>query len=303
MIALARVIKFALQNFRRNFWISMITVSILSLALVSVNLLLAVNVLGRTAVRAIESRVDVSVYFKPAVGEDIVKSIKSSLEVMPEVRAVRYVSSDTALATFRERHASEELIVGALSEIGQNPLGSALIIQAASAEQYPAIMQAVEQPAYQDYIDEKNFDDYRAVVGRISSISGRLERFGFGISALFALIALLIVTNSIRIAVYTRREEIGIMRLVGASSAFIRAPFFLEGFLWSAIAVAITGVLVAMGAGMADPSVARFFEGTTFSLAGYFREYAFVIFTAELIGTWALVLLAESFAMRRYLKI
>lgn len=303
MIALARVIKFALQNFRRNFGISMITASILALALVSVNLLLAVNVLTRTAVHAIESRVDVSVYFKPTVGEDIIKNIRSSLENMPEVRAVRYVSSDAALATFRERHADEQLVVGALSEIGQNPLGSALIIQAATAEQYPVIMRAIEQPAYQDYIDEKNFDDYRAVVGRINTIAGRVERFGFAISAVFALIALLIVTNSIRIAVYTRREEIGIMRLVGASSAFIRAPFLLEGLLWSVIAVAVTGVLVFVGAGAADPSIARFFEGTTFSLAGYFREHALFVFSAELIGTWALVLFAESLAMRRYLKV
>lgn len=303
MIAIARVVKFALQNFRRNFWISMITASILALALISVNMLVAVNVLAGMAVRTVESRVDVSVYFKPAVGEDIVKNIKSSLEVMPEVKAVRYVSSDTALATFRERHAEDTLLVGALSEIGQNPLGSALIIQAASAEHYPVIMQAIEQPAYQGYIDEKNFDDYRAVVTRINAIADRLERFGFAVSGLFALIALLIVANSIRIAIYTRREEISIMRLVGASSAFIRAPFFLEGFLWSALAVAVTGVLVLVGAGAADPSVARFFEGTTFSLAGYFREHALLIFTAELIGTWALVLFAEALAMRRYLRV
>lgn len=302
-VSLFRIGKFAAQNFWRNIWLSVITVSILVLTVLSFNVFVVMNALARSAVRSVEDRIDVSVYFKPGVSQDLVRSVRSYLLSFPQVRGVELVDPESALAQFSERHKSDTDIIDALREAGGNPLGAALVVRTAEAADYELVMQALEQPAYREYIEEKNFDDHKLLIAKIISISQKVQNFGLAVSAVFALIAVLIVFNSIRVAIYTHRDEIGIMKLVGASSVFVRSPFLLEGVLYSFLAMTVAMFLALPLIRLIDPAIVSFFDGANVSLAGYFRESFLTIVGGE-FGTLAVLTVASSaFAMRKYLRV
>ncbi len=302
VISLARVIKAALQDFVRNFWLSVVTTSILALALISVNILLVLNILAGVALDAVSERISISVYLKPTAGEDVVATMKSALVSLPQVKEITVTSADAALRKLQERHPDNEAIQKAVEELGRNPLGPSLAIKARNTADYPSILAALENPAYAPYVQEKNFDDHRDLITRIRGISEKVERTAISVSALFAVISLLIVWNSIRITIYTHREEIGIMRLVGASAWFIRMPYVIEALLYSAIGTLIAAAVIFPLSGAVGPSIRNFFDGTQFDLLGFFQKNGWRIFGIEFLIASALTTITSGIAVGRYLK-
>ncbi|TAK05605.1 ABC transporter permease [Patescibacteria group bacterium] len=301
-ISFFRVIKASLQDFVRNFWLSVVTTSILALALISVNILLVLNILAGVALDAVSQRISVSVYLKPTAGEEVVAAMKSSLLAQPSVMEVTVTSADEALRKLQERHPDNEAIQNAVSELGKNPLGPSLAVKARSTNDYPAILASLEHPSYAPYIQEKNFDDHRDLIARIRRISEKVERTAISVSALFAIISLLIVWNSIRITIYTHREEIGIMRLVGASAWFIRMPYIIEALLYSLLGTLIAAAVIFPLSGAVGPSIRNFFDGTQFDLLGFFEREGWRIFGIEFLVAAALTTITSGIAVGRYLK-
>ena len=234
-----RAFKFALQNFWRNIWLSLATILVFVLTLTMINMLVVVHVLTQAAVSQVEDRIDVSVYFKRGTTETTILGAREYLINLSQVRSAEYISSEEAYARFTERHRSDASIIGALNTIESNPFGGSLVIQARNPEDFAFILEALNNPQFGDAIEKKDFDDHERIITRIQLVTQRIQWFALGVGAVFLLIAALIVFNAIRIAIYTHREEIGIMKLVGASNGFIRLPFVLEALLFSIISTLI----------------------------------------------------------------
>lgn len=301
-ISLYRVAKSALQDFWRNIWLSIVTISILALALFSVNILVVVNMLATLATSAVEQRISVSVYLKPDTSDEIVESIRSNLLHQPQVADVQVTSAAEALEKLKGRHGDNNTIQQAVDELGRNPLGPSLAIHAKRTTDYPAIISSLENPTIAPYIQQKNFDDHKTLITRIRLVSDKVQSTALLISSLFAIISLLIVWNSIRIMMYTHREEIGIMRLVGASSWFIRMPYVLESILYSLLSTLITAAVVYPVVGAVGPSIKNFFDGTQFDLLGFYREHGWQIFGFQFLAAAVLSTLTSGLAVGRYLK-
>jgi len=302
MTSIYRVFKFAAKDFWRNIWLSLVTTSILTLAFVSVNLLIVLNVLTQNAVTAVESRIDVSVYLKPGTSTDMVTTVRSYLLAMPQVKEVTLTSPEEALAQFKARHAGSAAISGSLQNLDSNPLGPTLSVKARDTADYEGIMRSLENPAFAASITEKNFDDHKAVIERIRSISTQVERAAIAVSLVFLLIAVLIVYNSVRVAIYTHREEIGIMRLVGASNFFIRMPFIIEGVFYCLLALLISAAIVVPGVRLLTPSIINFFQSPDVDLLAYYRHNALWIFGLQLAGGIILTVTASGLAVGKYLR-
>ncbi len=302
-IAVLRVTRFAFQNFARNIWLSAATISVLVLALFSVNLLVSVNFVARAALDAVKSQIDISVHFKPATEEARVQTVKIALLSLPEVRDIDFVSADQALERFSAAYGQDSGVLESLKEVGTNPFGPSIVIHASDLNGYPKIMAALSDPLFVQLIEEKGFDDRQAMIARLQGITRRIEYAGLGISAVFGLIALLIVFNTIRMSLYTHREEIGIMRLVGASDWFIRTPFYIEAGLWSLLAVLLCAALVIPASGFASPYLARFIGSGNADLFGFYRGNAWRLFGFELIVSAFLAAATTKMATARYLKI
>jgi len=127
-----RIVASAWKNFARNLWLALTTVFVLVLALLSVNVLIGVNVLLGNAVRQLEQRIDVSVYFQANTPAPVLEQARFFMNSLPQVSAVELVTADKALEQFKRTHAEDPKILAALGELDQNPLGASLIIRAKS---------------------------------------------------------------------------------------------------------------------------------------------------------------------------
>ncbi len=302
-VSFLRVIKFSFQDLYRNVWLSVATISVLILTLVSVNILLVINVLGKVALTAVQNKIDVSVHFKPEIEESRVQTVKISLLSLPEVKDVEYVSPSKSLEMFSDLYKTDETVIQSLGEIGANPFGSTLIIKARKIEDYPKILSALDEPLFASLIDGRDFDDRQAMISRVQAISDKIEWFGLGASLIFGLITLLIVFNTIRVSIYTHREEIGIMRLVGASNGFIRGPFYVSALIWSLLSLAVAAAVVIPAVAFAQPYVQKFFGMDTVDLIGYYRVNFLPIFGLQVLVVGLMSLMATKIATARYLRV
>jgi cell division transport system permease protein len=300
--SLIRVVKFSLQDFFRNFWLSVVTLTILILALFTVNLLIIFNLVAKTAISSIEDKVDVNVYFKPDIKEGQVLNVQQYLQTLAQVKRVDYISQEQALENFKTKHKDNPKILQSLEEIAQNPLGASLVIKADNSADYPIILDTLQTPQYNNLIESKNFEDHKAVIERINGITSKVSKGVILIALIFALISILIIFNAIRMAIYTHRDEIMAMKLIGATNWFVEAPFLLQGVIFGVLSVLITILILYPLLGFMRPYLQLILEGD-FNIVNYFNENFLLIFGSEFLGAVLLNLLSSYVAVKRYLKV
>ncbi|MBI4437694.1 ABC transporter permease [Candidatus Uhrbacteria bacterium] len=303
LVSSYRVTRFAFQNFWRNFWLSVITISMLVLTLMTVNILLLLSAVTQQAIGLVEDRIEVSVYFHDSVEQETVDGAVAYLRSLSQVRDVETISAQEAYDQFVARHEGDEQIMASLVELGENPFGPTLVVKAEQAEDFAIILDALENPQFRDAIRDKDFSDYEQIVERIRSTTDRIRAFGIALSAIFLLIAILIVFNTVRMGIFIHREEIGIMRLVGASNGFIKAPFYLEMVLMSLIALSVTLIVLFPILSMLEPQFRVYFATESAGLLAFFTRNGFLIFGLEFLGLVLVCLFSTTLAMRKFLKV
>ncbi len=298
-----RVTRYASTHFWRNWWISIVTIFILTLTLFMVSVVATLNLVADQAMQAIEEKIDVDLYFKQSVKTDDILEAKVFLETLPEVKSVRYISADEALKIFKSDHSDDPDIQAALKELADNPLPATLSIQAYSLNQYQLIINQFESSEYNILVEHKNFSDHQAVIDRLSSILRRASLGGLIISLIFVLVSVIMLYNTVRIAIYAHREELGIMKLVGATNWFIRAPFILESFIYAAVAGILALGLLGLVVFGAAPYVNAFFTGYNFSLNLFFTNNIWLIALGQFLFSLVLAAGSSMLSIGKYLKV
>ncbi|MDX9893042.1 MAG: permease-like cell division protein FtsX [Patescibacteria group bacterium] len=298
-----RILAFAWQSFWRNFWLSLVTLSIIVLAAVSINFLLIINVVTDSAIEIIKNKIDVSLYFRPDVTEIQVSEVETYLSSLTQVKDLTYISQQQALENFKQAHKDDPTIIESLNELSENPIGATLQIKAKNIEDYPEIIDIVNDSKYNDLILDKNFDDNQTYIEKIKSFSDNIKTIALFTSGIFIVISLLIVFNTIRVAIYTHRQEIAIMKLVGATDHFIRAPFIIEGAFYGLIALAISLSIIYPFLNLIQPYINNFFLTDQLDIIAYFNHNFWQIFGVELLIIILLNIITSSIAIRRYLKV
>lgn len=242
-----RVFRSGLVNVWRNSFVSIAAVFVMTMTVMIIGSLMFLSALIDQFVSYVEDKVDVNVYFVTTAPESAIVDLKESLEALPEVKYVTYTTRETAMADFRARHQDDQDIVGALDELGDNPFGASLAVKAKESSQFESIYRFVK--AKEDstlgapIIESVNYERNKAVIDQLSVVTHYVERFGLVVTIVFALASMLITFNTIRLAIYTAREEIGVMRLVGATNMYIRGPFMVEGTLYGVVAGVLSIIL------------------------------------------------------------
>ena len=302
MHSFLRALSFALKDFWRNIWLSLVTITVLVLALLSFNILISLNAVSEQIVASVKERVDVSVFFKPEVQQAQIDNFREKVKQMPEVKEVTFISKEKALEDFRALHQDDPKINDALKELEKNPMVDTVVIKASNIEDYNKILNFIKLDSNQEIIKYQNFTDHQKIIDSINSISDKVKKISLAVTGIFALIAILIVFNAIRVMLYTYKEEITVMRLVGASDWFIRLPFLLESILYSLFATGLAFLLLYAIFGAVGPSLSAFFASYNFNLIQYYNEHFLVIFFSELGAVIFLNIISSGIAIRRYLK-
>ena len=259
-----------------------------------------------TTLDFIKEKVDISVYFHPAASETDILSFKRSLEALPEVGSVRYTSREQALIDFRKRHENDQLTLQALDELGENPLEASLGVKAKDPSQYETIARSLQSDTAlgksgASIIDRVNYVQNKTAIDNLTKIISSARTFGYAVIAILAIASILITFTTIRLAIYVSRDEISVMKLVGASNAHIRGPFIFVGLMYGVIAGLLTLLLFFPLTLWLGPITERFFSGI--NLYEYYLGNFVQIFLIILGAGVFLGVTASFWAVKNYLRV
>ncbi len=299
--ALSRIIKNGFVGFWRNGWLSTATISILIIALVVFEGLIIFRVLTETALSAIQDKIDISVYFKSVVPEDEILKVKKAVETLPEIKEVEYISKDQALLDFQEKHKDDPTISQSIEELQENPLLASFNIKAYDPNEYAGIAEYLNKATFNADFEKVTYAQNEIVIGRLNKIITTAEKGGLVLIIALAAIAILVTFNTIRLAIYSGREEIEIMRLVGASNSFIRGPYLVEGIIYGVIAAALSVLIAAPAVYFMSPYIRIFIP--EMNLWPYFLSNLFALTLYQILFGVVLGLISSYIAVRKYLRI
>ena len=310
LLKLYRTFQAGFQNFYRNGWLSVATASVIIITLFIINMQAAITTANNLLLKDVENRVSISVYFNPDVNESDVMKVKDDFSRFQEVSSIEYVSKDQAFADFKQRNQGNDTIQKSIEELGGNPLGATLNIKAQDPSQYELIAKSVEESKYKDLISKVNYHKYQNVIDNLNKEVSSNQRVTIILSLTLCIIAILITFNSIRITMYAYRQEIEIMRLVGASNTYIRFPFVWEGIFYGLIAGVVVVpmiyvYLVFVSSGDASGSIMPF-SNTIYIKAflnDVFTKHLILITLIQLVAGIFLGVISSMIAIRKYLKV
>ena len=305
-IKVKRVIRSGFYSFWRNSFVSLSSILIMVVTLSVIGFTIFSGAILQTTLQQIRDKVDINVYFVTSASESDILSMKQSLEQLPEVQSVTYVSRDDALAAFKLRHQNDQFTLQALDELGDNPLGATLNIKAKDPSQYEGIAQFLQSKSDaaipgSSIIDKINYYQNKDAIDRLSKIITSADKLGFIVTLFLIIISVLITFNTLRLVIYMSRDEISVMRLVGASVGYIRGPFFVAGAIYGFVSAIFTLVLFYPLTLWLGNTTQNFFVG--FNIFQYYTQNFGEIFLL-IVSSGILIGAVSSFlATRKYLRV
>ncbi len=301
-LSIFRALKFSFQDISRNIWLSIVTITILFLAMFSINTLILTRAISASAVDAIKEKIDLSLYLKSDASESEILALQQKISALERVKEVKYISKQEALDFFREKNKDNPEILQALLELGRNPLSPSLIISPQDTNQAPELIE--ELKALDDkIIESRDFADNKLILEKIDNITKKINDIAILVIAIFIITSLLVIYNSIKVAVYTHKREVEIMRLVGASNLFIYAPFLLSSFIYIIIALILIIIVSFPLLGLLQPYLELFFVDYSIDIVKYFVSNFSLIFGLQFLAISFINILASYLAVKKYAKV
>lgn len=247
-IDIKRIIRTGWTNFKRSVFVSIASVLVFTITLSVIISLIFLQKTLHNSLDQIKDKVDITVYFTTSASEPEILSYKNTLEKLKEVENVSYTSAGKALEDFRTRHKDDYLTIEALDELPDNPLGATLDIKAKDPTQYESISKYLNNNDILDtngssLIYKINYNQNKLIIDRLNSLINGAQKLGFLITLILVIISITITFNTIRLTIHMSKEEIGVMRLVGAANRYIRGPFMVEGVIYGVVASVLTMII------------------------------------------------------------
>jgi cell division transport system permease protein len=304
-ITAERIIKNGFVNFGRNVWLAIAAIAMMAITLTILLFAIIANATFTHTISDLTSHIDVVEYLKDSTTQPQVDTQLKQLKSLPNVASADYTSKADALKTYEKENASNTTLLAAISET-DNPLPASITIKPVDPNKLQEIQDFLNKPAQKALqSDPTSYSgDRKAAVDKITSATHFFQQAGVVGIIIFIIISMLIIFNTIRMAIFNRRDELVIMRLLGASTSYIRGPFVVETMLYGAVAAAISlticwalfkvasSTLQASSLGLLDISYS----------SRYFNRHALTILTIQLLVGILIGAASSLIATRRYLK-
>jgi cell division transport system permease protein len=304
--SIKRIVRSGFTHCTRGAFVSLASVLIMTVTLFTIGGVIFLMATLTASLDEIKSKVDVNVYFQTGAKAEDILALAKSLESLPEVQSVEYLSREQALLNFKTRHENDELTLQAHRELPDNPRGAVVNIRAKEPSQYAGLAEFLRSETAlhtgsASIIDEVNYYDNKDAIDKLSGIIESARTMGFSISFLLVFISLIIALNTIRLAIYISRDEIGVMRLVGASNMYIRGPFVVSGILYGFVSAILTLAAYVPITYYLGNETEKFFSGLNlfqYYLAHFVEFLGVILLSGVVLGAFASFL-----AVRRYLNV
>lgn len=301
----SRVIKTGMVNFVRNAWLAIAAMAIMVVTLTIILFSIIVNATFNNTVQQITDKIDISIYLKDSVTQTQTNEFISALKALPNTEKVTYLDKSAALRSYMEQNAGNEQLLKAINET-DNPLPATIIVKPAQLNKIDEIRNFIDQAKWQKLQSDPASDngDRREAIDKITHATNILQKAGIVAVAIFATISVLIIFNTIQMAIFNRRDELQIMRLLGATTWYIRGPFVVETIIYGVLSAVISILIInalfitassslqATSLGILDISYSQEF----------FQNYFWRLLLMQLVLGILIGAVSSIIATRRYLK-
>jgi cell division transport system permease protein len=304
-ITLERIIKNGFVNFGRNIWLAIAAIAMMGITLTILLFAIISNATFTHTISDLTSHIDIVEYLKDDVTANQVAKQTKELKDLPNVKAVSYTSKTQALKAYEQQNANNPTLLAAISET-DNPLPASITIKPLDPNKIQDIQNFLDKPAQKELqSDPTSYSgDRKAAIDNITSATHFFQQAGVIGIAVFMVISMLIIFNTIRMAIFNRRDELIIMRLLGASTAFIRGPFVVETMLYGAVAASISLIIVWALFKVASSTL----QASSLGLLdigysnNYFSKHLLLILTIQITVGILIGAVSSAVATRRYLR-
>ncbi len=296
-----RIFKSGWLSFSRDGGLAVATCFIMVMTISLATSLFLLKDVSQFLISTVQEKADISVYFKESASEEDVLKVEEEISKIPEVKNVKYVSREEALESFVQRHKDDPVLMESLEEVGGNPFLAALNIKAFQVSQYQAVANFFEAGTFENLIEKVDYYQRKPVIEKIFALTSGMEKAGWIIAIVLAIVAILVAFNTIRLAILNQREEIKVQRLVGASNWFIRGPFLVQGAISGIFATIICLLIFTLICWFLSPKIEILFFGL--NIWRYFTGNFFIIILIQLAAGIGLGIISSTIAIRKYLKV
>jgi cell division transport system permease protein len=305
IITFLRIIRTGIVNFGRNLWLAIAAMAIMIITLTIILFSLIVNATFNNTIQQITSKIDVSVFLNDSVTPQQAQQLIQELKSLPSVKTVQYLDKQQALQVYEAENAGNTNLVQAIDETN-NPIPATIHVTPKNINQIDEIRNFINEPNIAKLQSDPSQDNNegRAAIDKVAHATNILRKVGIIAVAVFGVISVLIIFNTIQMAIFNRRDELQIMRLLGASTWFIRGPFVVESIVYGILS-AIASVLIINGIFVTASSS---LQATSFGLLdisysqSFFETYYWRLLTMQLVLGIFIGAASSVIATRRYLK-
>lgn len=303
-VTCTRIVNAGMVNFARNAWLAAAAMAVMIITLTIVLFSIVTNATFANTIAQITDKIDVSVYLKESTDEAAGQKLSRDLRALPNVKSVTYLSKEEALDRYREQNANNPALLSAINET-DNPIPATIQIKPRELDKIQDIRDFLNRPAAQKLWEDVSYrDDRKSAIDKIAHATNILQRAGIVTVLVFALISMLIIFNTIQMAIFNRRDELTIMRLLGASTWYIRGPFVVETIIYGVLSAFISVLLihalfVASSSALQASSLGLLDIGYA---ASYFRGHFWQLLTMQVVLGILIGAASSVIATKRYLK-
>ncbi len=304
LVTLTRIINTGAVNFMRNAWLAVAAMAVMIITLTIVLFSVITNATFANTITQITDKIDISVYLKDSTDQPAGEQFAKQIKKLPNVKGVVYLSKEEALQRYRDQNADNPALLSAINET-DNPLPATIQIKPKNLDKIQDIRDYLNQSDNKNLWDDVSYrDDRKDAIDKIAHATNLLQRAGIAAVLVFAVISMLIIFNTIQMAIFNRREELTIMRLLGATTWYIRGPFVVETVIYGVIS-AFVSIIIINSLFVAASSA---LQATSLGLldinysAEYFRSHFWLLLTVQLVLGILIGAVSSTIATRRYLK-
>jgi len=302
---ISRVFKWSMLSFWRNRLLSIAATLVMTLTLLTISIFVILNLIIGTTIEAVQHKIDLVVYFNENVTEQEIDSLKKQVEVLPEIASIDYIDKAQALQKWQSRNIKEELKQIATEK--DNPLPRSFEIKVKNLDKLESVAAYFDAEDIKPMVRKTSLHENQATIQRLLNMTNFLRKIGLIFSGFFILVSILVIFNTIRLAIYSRRNEVEIMKLVGATNSAIRWPFILEGMMYGFLGTILSVLFLFLGFRFLSPVVNKYLGEVMTewggSLMAYFWSHLWQIILWQLLVGFAIGAICSVIAIRKHLRV
>lgn len=305
MITFSRIVQTGCVNFIRNAWLAIAAMAVMVVTLTIVLFSLITNATFANTIAQITDRIDISVYLKDEVKPSEKDQLLKGLRGLPNVKEVKYLSKTDALENYKRQNANNPQLLSAISST-DNPLPATILVKPKDLNKIQDIKTYLANDKNNKLqSDEPSYSgDRKAAIDKITHATNILRQVGIFAVLIFTVISVLIIFNTIQMAIFNRRDELTIMRLLGASTWYIRGPFVVENIIYGVFSAIMSVVIIKVLFIVASQAL----QATSLGLldinyaSTYFNSHVWILLTIQLLVGILIGAASSVVATQRYLK-